>query len=89
MGFEFSVTCHNIVKREIDEEGYDWDAGVPRYAHMHYTEDGEIDFAPRIIGGTPAWAGEFPAKISLQTRAGAHFCGGALIGDVLITFLLS
>jgi secreted trypsin-like serine protease len=50
---------------------------------MHYTEDGEIDFAPRIIGGVPSFQGDFPAKVSLQTRAGAHFCGGALIGDLL------
>lgn len=58
------VTCHQIVKREVDEEGYDWDAGVPRYEHMHYTEDGDIDFSPRIIGGIPAFNGEFPAKVS-------------------------
>ncbi|CRK90510.1 CLUMA_CG004118, isoform A [Clunio marinus] len=77
------VTCHNIERRyvdnDVDEEGYDWEAGPPRYEHFHYAENGEIDFAPRIIGGTPSWHGEFPAKISLQTRAGAHFCGGALI----------
>jgi len=73
------VTCHQINKREIDEEGYDWDAGVPHYEHFHYNEDGEIDFAPRIIGGNIAAAGEFPAKISVQTTAGNHFCGGALI----------
>lgn len=66
----------------MDEESYDWDA-IPHYEHIHYTEDGEIDFVPRIIGGTPASHGEFPAKISLQTRNGQHFCGGALIGDFL------
>jgi hypothetical protein len=84
---EFPATCHNIEKREVDEKGYDWDAGVPRYEHMHYDENHEIDFAPRIIGGTPAWAGEFPAKVSLQTRSGGHFCGGALIGEILIALL--
>lgn len=34
------------------------------------------------LGGEPAWHGEFPAKISLQTRGGNHFCGGALIGSI-------
>lgn len=57
------TTCHQIIKREIDEVGYDWDAGVPHYEHIHYTQDGEIDFTPRIIGGTPAFPGEFPAKV--------------------------
>ena len=44
------VTCHKVSKREIDEEGYDWEAGVPHYEHFHYNEEDEIDFAPRIIG---------------------------------------
>lgn len=51
------------MKREIDDEGYDWEAGVPHFEHIHYGEDGEILFAPRIIGGTPAFHGEFPAKV--------------------------
>lgn len=80
----FLVTCHKVAKREIDEEGYDWEAGPPHYEHFHYTIDGEIDFAPRIIGGHPAAHGEFPAKVSLQTRAGHHFCGAALIGECLL-----
>lgn len=58
-----SVTCHQITKREVDEEGYDWDNGAPRYEHMHFMEDGEIDFSPRIIGGTPSFQGEYPAKV--------------------------
>lgn len=62
----YLVTCHRVVKREYDEEGYDWEAGVPHYEHIHYTEDGEIDFVPRIIGGTPAFHGEFPAKVRIQ-----------------------
>lgn len=45
-----------------------------------YDEDDEIIFFPRIIGGVPAFHGEFLAKISIQTRRGHHFCGGALIG---------
>lgn len=87
----FSVTCHRIEKRQTDDgdiqlTDWDWEAGPPHYEHIHYTsdaEDGEIDFAPRIIGGTPAWHGEFPAKISIQNRNGHHFCGGALIGEFL------
>lgn len=47
----------------VDEEGYDWEAGVPHYEHMHYTAEGDIDFSPRIIGGTPSFHGEFPAKV--------------------------
>lgn len=54
------------MKRDIDEEGYDWDAGVPHYEHMHYTADGVIDFSPRIIGGIPAFSGEFPAKVTIH-----------------------
>lgn len=57
------VTCHKVIRREIDEEGYNWDAGPPKYEHFHYAEDGEVDFAPRIIGGTPAFHGEFVAKV--------------------------
>ncbi len=32
----------------------------------------------RIVGGTPAAAGEFPFIVSLQ-RGSSHFCGGSLI----------
>lgn len=56
------------MKREIDEEGYDWDAGVPHYDHIHYTHDGDIDFSPRIIGGMPSFQGEFPAQVSERSR---------------------
>lgn len=63
------------------EFDWNWEAGVPHYPHPKYNdEDDEILFFPRIIGGTPAFHGEFLAKISLQTRRGHHFCGGSLIG---------
>ena len=83
-----AATCHKVAKREVDGEGYDWDAGVPRYEHIHYDENEEIDFAPRIIGGTPSWAGEFPAKVSIQTTSGAHFCGAALIGEIFYRIVI-
>ena len=59
---------------------WNWEAGVPHYPHPKYSDNDEILFFPRIIGGTTAFHGEFLAKISLQTRRGNHFCGGALIG---------
>lgn len=40
---------------------------------------GTVAFMPRIVGGTRAHEGEFPAKVSLQSRQGFHFCGGTLI----------
>lgn len=84
-----------MAKRQADDEAeqpeWDWEAGPPHYQHFHYNDEGEIDFAPRIIGGVPSWHGEFPAKISIQTRAGHHFCGGALIGEFLsqMNFLIA
>lgn len=83
------------------ESDWNWDAGIPHYPTPHYHNE-EIDFFPRIIGGTPALIGayfyqiyvililnvslpgEFPAKVSIQTRSGQHTCGGALIGKVSI-----
>lgn len=63
------------------ESDWDWKSGViPHYSYPHYDDSGEILFFPRIIGGTPAFLGEFTAKVSVQTRRGDHFCGGALIG---------
>lgn len=40
---------------------------------------GAVEFMPRIVGGTRAHLGEFPGKVSLQSRQGFHFCGGTLI----------
>lgn len=70
-------------KRQIDEEGYNWEAGPPKLEKFHYQDDDTIDFAPRIIGGAPSWLGEFQAKVSVQTRAGRHFCGGAIISKII------
>lgn len=33
----------------------------------------------KIVGGIPATKGELPFQVSLQSRAGSHFCGGSLI----------
>ncbi|CAO1438468.1 unnamed protein product [Diamesa hyperborea] len=75
------VSSHSITKREENDEieDFNFESGIPHYPHAHYTNDGEIDFMPRIIGGEPSWHGEFPGKVSLQTRRGSHFCGGTII----------
>lgn len=52
---------------------------LPHLINPKYDEDGDVLFFPRIIGGSRAQLGEFPSKVSLQTRAGSHFCGGNLI----------
>lgn len=65
------------------ESDWNWDAGIPHYQHPEYNDRDEIEFFPRIIGGTPAFLGEFPSKVSLQTRSGHHMCGGALIGEFI------
>ncbi|CAG9809636.1 unnamed protein product [Chironomus riparius] len=65
-----------VVEVELE---WNWEAGVPHYPHPKYSDDDEVLFFPRIIGGTPAFHGEFLAKISLQTRRGHHFCGGSII----------
>ncbi len=36
-------------------------------------------FNQKIVGGMPAAKGELPFQVSLQSRAGSHFCGGSLI----------
>jgi hypothetical protein len=64
-----------------DESQWSWETEFPRYPEPKYDDNGEILFFPRIIGGNPAFQGEFPAKVSMQTRRGDHFCGGALIGN--------
>ena len=72
----------NAQEEDVDEVEleWNWEAGVPHYPHPKYNDDDEVLFFPRIIGGTPAFHGEFLAKISLQTRRGHHFCGGSIIG---------
>jgi trypsin len=39
----------------------------------------EPGFSEKIVGGIPAYKGELPFQVSLQSRAGTHFCGGSLI----------
>ncbi|XP_053679165.1 trypsin beta-like [Anopheles nili] len=59
---------------------------IPRYKHPHYDTSGKLLWFPRIIGGLPATAGEFPAMVSLQlTQNSAHVCGGTLLtmSDIL------
>ncbi|XP_037041047.1 trypsin-like [Bradysia coprophila] len=47
--------------------------------------ENDEQIVPLIVGGTPAAAGEFQGKISLQYTDGTHICGGTLIdpGHVL------
>ncbi|XP_059620668.1 trypsin-like [Phlebotomus argentipes] len=52
---------------------------IPVYIQPRFDEEGDFKWFPRIIGGTQAVIGEFPGKVSLQTRLGSHFCGGTLI----------
>jgi trypsin len=52
---------------------------LPRYPHPHHDDNDVVDWMPRIIGGVHADIGEFPAKVSVQSRPGAHFCGGTLL----------
>lgn len=52
---------------------------LPHLPVPRYDDYGDILWFPRIIGGSKAVMGEFPGKVSLQTRFGAHFCGGTLI----------
>lgn len=72
-----------VLSNDEEETDWNWDAGIPHYPTPRYHND-EIDFFPRIIGGTPAARGEFPAKVSVQSRQGHHMCGGALIGKLII-----
>ncbi|GAB0097652.1 Peptidase S1 domain-containing protein [Sergentomyia squamirostris] len=51
---------------------------VPVYVQPKFDEEGDVKWFPRIIGGRPAVLGEFPGKVSLQSRVGSHFCGGTL-----------
>lgn len=57
---------------------------LPHLPDPKYDQDGEVLWFPRIIGGSRAQQGEFPSKVSLQTRSGSHFCGGNLITDTHI-----
>ena len=53
---------------------------LPHLPDPKYDDDtGDVLWFPRIIGGSRAQLGEFPSKVSLQSRSGSHFCGGSLI----------
>ncbi|XP_058055225.1 uncharacterized protein LOC131206623 [Anopheles bellator] len=59
---------------------------IPHYQHPQYDPTGKVLWFPKIVGGTPATTGEFPAMVSLQQlRNSAHVCGGTLLtmGHVL------
>ncbi|XP_058170399.1 trypsin alpha-like [Anopheles ziemanni] len=59
---------------------------IPHYQLPHYDPTGKVLWFPRIIGGSLATSGEFPAMVSLQlNRNSAHVCGGTLLsmGQVL------
>ncbi|XP_059476938.1 trypsin-1-like [Neocloeon triangulifer] len=38
----------------------------------------------KIVGGSPAAAGEIPWQVSLQYTSGFHFCGGSIISETYI-----
>lgn len=59
--------------------GEDVQAVVPHLPMPDSDSDDRAAVAPRIVGGTAAAHGEFPGSVSLQSRQGAHFCGGTLI----------
>jgi hypothetical protein len=77
-----SHTQENEPADEVEEGVREPLEYLPRYPAPHHDEEGIIDWMPRIIGGVHADIGEFPAKISLQTGSGAHFCGGTLIDQI-------
>lgn len=52
---------------------------LPHLPDPKYDNEGDLVWFPRIIGGSRAQLGEYPSKVSLQTRSGSHFCGGNLI----------
>ncbi|XP_035786291.1 trypsin alpha-like [Anopheles albimanus] len=53
---------------------------IPHYQHPHYDPAGKVLWFPRIVGGSLATVGEFPAMVSLQlVRNSAHVCGGTLL----------
>lgn len=53
---------------------------LPKYQTPKYDRvNNNLQWFPRIIGGTDARLGEFIGKVSLQTRRGTHLCGGTLV----------
>uniref|UniRef100_A0A182JEV3 Uncharacterized protein n=1 Tax=Anopheles atroparvus TaxID=41427 RepID=A0A182JEV3_ANOAO len=53
---------------------------IPHYKLPHYDPAGKVLWFPRIVGGSLATSGEFPAMVSLQlVRNSAHVCGGTLL----------
>lgn len=60
------------------------DSELPHLPLPRYNVDGTVQFLPRIVNGTAAYAGEFPGKVSIQNRQGAHFCGGTIVNTMHI-----
>ena len=60
---------------------------IPLFPSPYYSTSGDLEFFPAIVGGTPVTDGEFPAQVSIQTRAGSkHICGGTIIDyDFVLT----
>lgn len=50
---------------------------VSEYSRAH----GVPELFPRIVGGSEAYLGEFPGKVSIQTRQGYHYCGGTIVDE--------
>lgn len=55
------------------------DLELPHLPLPRYNADGSVQFLPRIVNGSAAHLGEFPGKVSIQNRQGAHFCGGTIV----------
>nr|CAD7456465.1 unnamed protein product [Timema tahoe] len=45
------------------------------------TDSSPQDKNPRIIGGSPAFQGQFPYQVSLRLSGSSHFCGGVIINQ--------
>lgn len=65
-----------LTEDEPEDEGI---ITLPHLPDPKYDEDGDLLWFPRIIGGTRAQLGDYPGKVSLQSRFASHFCGGTLI----------
>lgn len=70
-----------LADTEQNDEDAERPIALPKYPLPQYSENGTVQWFPRIIGGTRARFGEFPGKVSVQTVRGFHFCGGTLINQ--------
>ncbi|XP_049547158.1 trypsin alpha-like [Anopheles darlingi] len=74
-----TTTTTSPVRTVTTNNSTHWEP-IPHYQHPHYDPAGKVLWFPRIVGGSLATVGEFPAMVSLQlVRNSAHVCGGTLI----------